>query len=576
MNVHRTSPSPLGSDNICNSAPTMSDLLAFLQTTTALEAKRRRDLMSAVRRVCELTERDPAHLAADVPTLRGALRKMSGQRNQLTKKTLANIKANVLAGIRLMRDEVDVGRTRAPLPQIWKDSAHQLTDIHLQRGLSRFMGFCGRQGVAPDNVSDATMQAFDRYLRTETLIEKPNDLIRRTTRLWNEAVDQVPGWPKQKVTVPSFRTPRRTIPFDQLPQSFRRDVEAYLEWSSGRDIFAKTAPPKPCRDTTLRLRTQHIIGAATAFIESRDNDGELEGLSDLTKPEAVKVILRNYLSRTNDEPTQYHRAITTTLIQIAKYWTEEDDEDIEALKELRRRLGSDRAGLTDKNRRTLLQIEDADNLARLLLLPHKLFTHAARQPSDDTRAAVQAQIALAIEILLMAPMRMGNLSKLRIDQHVTRYTDHIHLVLPGSETKNGEETVYPICGESKELFDLYLKRYRPRLAAEDCVWLFPTVRGTQKTQATLSHQINKTIRDKTGLQITPHQFRHLAAKLLLDSQPGNYEAARQLLTHKSLSSTTSFYAELQTKNAAREYDSMLHEKRQNLIESSGTRGRKLR
>jgi integrase len=79
----------------------------------------------------------------------------------------------------------------------------------------------------------------------------------------------------------------------------------------------------------------------------------------------------------------------------------------------------------------------------------------------------------------------------------------------------------------------------------------------QKSQATLSQQISETIFKHTGLTMTPHQFRHLAAKLILDENPGQYEMVRQFLAHKSTKSTMTFYAGLQTSNAARHYDQML-------------------
>lgn len=549
--------------------PTMGDLLVFLGSVPDLEHKRRRDLKSAVRRMCDLVEREPDLIPADITVLRGALRKISRTQSRMNPKTLANIKANVLAAMKLFQGKPSHLVRREKLSPGWQERASLLHDVRLQRGLSRFIRFCSRTGVAPDDVSDTTVASFDHFLRSETFIEKPNELLRRTTTLWNRAVDQVSGWSAQKVSIPSFRAPRRTIPLEDMPEPFRKDVEAYLDWLSGNDIFTATAPPKVCRPATIRLRRDQIIGAASAYISVHQQDPELGKLADLVKPDVLKSILRTYLTRTNEVPTQFIRGLAGALIQIAKYWAEANAEDVDELKDLRRRLGSDSTGLTDKNRRTLLQFEDQENLARLLLLPRKLFDKASRKNANNIRAAVLAQIGLTVEILLMAPMRMKNLSQLRIDQHVTRYGDELHIVLPGSETKNGEEVVYPLKGESKDLFELYLRRYRPRLAGEDCIWLFPNNRGTQKTQETLSHQIKRTIREETGLTITPHQFRHLAAKLLLDEQPGNYEGARQLLTHRSLKSTTNFYTELQTKNAAREFDQMLHAKREKLAAAIG-------
>lgn len=433
------------------------------------------------------------------------------------------------------------------------------------------MRFCAGRGIAPEAVCDATAEDFSAYLRTETFVEKPNDLLRRTTRLWNEAQEKIDGWPDQRLSVPSFRAPRRTLPLADLAKSFQDDVAAYSRWQRGDDLFTAHPPPKVCRPTTIDLRRKHIEGAASALIESGVPRETLMTLADLVTPKAVKTILRQYLARTNDQPTQYHRALAGTMIHIARYWVRAEPDDIDALKDLKRRLGPDRSGLTKKNRRTLRQFDDPHNQALLLLLPDRLVREAARRSSDDVRAAILCQVALVIEILLMAPMRMGNLIRLRIDQHVVRYGEIIHLVLPGSETKNGEEIVYPLSGDSAALLDLYLRRYRPRLCDEICPWLFPTIGGKAKAQATLSQQIVETIRKRTGLALTPHQFRHLAAKLLLDQQPGNYEGARQLLTHRSLKSTTSFYTELQTPNAARQYDAMLQARRHELAQESSAK-----
>ena len=54
-----------------------------------------------------------------------------------------------------------------------------------------------------------------------------------------------------------------------------------------------------------------------------------------------------------------------------------------------------------------------------------------------------------------------------------------------------------------------------------------------------------------GVKLTPHQFRHLAAKIILDEHPGAYELVRQLLGHKNPKTTTNFYAGIDTRRAGR-------------------------
>ena len=56
-------------------------------------------------------------------------------------------------------------------------------------------------------------------------------------------------------------------------------------------------------------------------------------------------------------------------------------------------------------------------------------------------AALRFQWALAVQILLAAPIRLGNLTGLELDQHLLRVGSgrrfRYHLVIPGEEVKNG-------------------------------------------------------------------------------------------------------------------------------------------
>jgi integrase len=49
---------------------------------------------------------------------------------------------------------------------------------------------------------------------------------------------------------------------------------------------------------------------------------------------------------------------------------------------------------------------------------------------------------------------------------------------------------------------------------------------------------------------TPHQFRHLAAKMILDEHPGAHELVRQM-GHKNAKTATNFYAGIDTRRAGR-------------------------
>jgi hypothetical protein len=53
-------------------------------------------------------------------------------------------------------------------------------------------------------------------------------------------------------------------------------------------------------------------------------------------------------------------------------------------------------------------------------LPGRLFDEALAERDAPIQAAVKAQIAMAIQILLIAPMRLANLAALNLEQNVVR------------------------------------------------------------------------------------------------------------------------------------------------------------
>jgi integrase len=226
-------------------------------------------------------------------------------------------------------------------------------------------------------------------------------------------------------------------------------------------------------------------------------------------------------------------------------------------------------GLTDTNRERLRPFDDERHVSALLQLPSDLVGRARR---DDLgrKAALHVQIALVIELLLMAPIRRRNLAGLRLDQHISWTRSGragvAHLVIPGEEAKNGEPLELELPAETSSLLRLYLDHYRPRLLAGPSPWLFPgqTPHGPKVAQV-LAKQVSDMVRERIGLDVNLHLFRHIAAKLYLDAHPGQYEVIRRLLGHKQIETTIAFYAGAETAAAVRHYDDHILERRQRRV-----------
>jgi len=76
-------------------------------------------------------------------------------------------------------------------------------------------------------------------------------------------------------------------------------------------------------------------------------------------------------------------------------------------------------------------------------------------------------MAVAIELLVMAPLRMRNLTTLDIEQNLVRPGQGraLHIVIGGEEVKNGEPLDYPLPLESVDLLERYISEFRPHLTS---------------------------------------------------------------------------------------------------------------
>lgn len=194
----------------------------------------------------------------------------------------------------------------------------------------------------------------------------------------------------------------------------------------------------------------------------------------------------------------------------------------------------------------------------------------------DRQAGVRAQIALALGLLLHIPLRMENLIDLCFDEHITHPGGNrgpMLLAVSAGDTKNTEPLEFTMPETLQRMLGLYRQHFWVAPSLSERQWLFTTAIRRHKAQSTLAQQIAQTVKKRTGLTITPHQFRHLAGKIIRRYQSGNLETVRRLLGHKNLRTTVQFYAEFDTRAAGEVYDGLLDRLREK-ARADGKRQRK--
>jgi len=109
----------------------------------------------------------------------------------------------------------------------------------------------------------------------------------------------------------------------------------------------------------------------------------------------------------------------------------------------------------------------------------------------------------------------------------------------------------------------YRRSMLPRLNGDIHGDLFVTGNGIRKCQDTFTDQIIDRIESHVGVHMTPHQFRHFAAKLNLDKHPEDFRTVTDLLGHAS-AKTTQIYAGVSSQRASRAYSKIICDQRETL------------
>jgi integrase len=531
---------------------TLASVMAALDNSRNLGPTRLRDLRSAVKRVATMLGNEPAAIPFDMAAISARLAAVSPVAAGMTTKRFANIRSDFLAAVKASGMAPGKSAAKPTLTPAWVDLFRRLSGRRAHIGLSRLARYASSQGIEPQDINDRSIESFIAAVREGSLHRKLNALYRQVTLIWNEAAREANlGLPS--VTVPSFRAPARRIAWELLSATFRKDVEDYLSWCSNADPFAADARIRPLAPGTLRLRRDQIRAAVTALVESGVQPSAILSLADLVSTDNVKAILRRRLDAVGGKENTFNNAVGKTLIQIAHEWVKVEDPHLAELKRLVGRLPVPLAGLTAKNKRFLRQFDDPTALHRLSDLPRRLWAEVKRESKPNFRTLAKAQAALGVAILCNAPLRPENLTVLEFDTHLFVRAGEgaiSSLEMPGSEVKNGVHLEYDIPRNVAKMLIEYRDYIAPKIIGKRPSRLFVNADGTSKAQATVAWLIGTYAWRRAGIVLTPHQFRHLSAKVLLDDQPGSFELVRQALGHKSLRNTR-IYAGIDSRRAAR-------------------------
>jgi integrase len=532
--------------------PTFSVAMTAIQDAADLSASVKRHWVCSLRQIAKWLDR----LVEVTPARWTAIRMQVGQlhhaRLGVTAKTVANHKANAAAALRWFGKEHNVPSRGVALSAEWAVLRDGIKDHGRRARLYGLMRYCSGRKLMPASVDDAVVADYLRY-RAETSSLATNSMACRSiARAWNASADENPDWPAQRLTEPPLKA-KEGPAWEDFPEGLRRDIDKYLAGlAKMRKVNGKRHPP--CSPRTITTRRAEMVAVARMAVRIGPPIESLTSFAALLDPDVAEPVLDAYWKKNGKEPKVYTIDLGWKLLSLAKQ-IGLDEAAIERLDDIRASLEERRhGGLTGKNLTLIRQVLTEGIWSEVVSLRNTLMRQArADQAHAPVKAAVTAQLAVAIAILSIAPVRLTNLVSIKLEENLIKPggpTSPFWLVFPHYNVKNRVDLQFKFGEDLTSLIDEYIHEFRPvLLRRSNAAWLFPGVAGEPKTANMFSTQITDRIQNATGLRITVHQFRHASAAIYLKHFPGQYEVVRRMLGHRNIQTTINSYCGLETTQA---------------------------
>jgi integrase len=532
-----------------------ADAIAAIEKAEELSPSKRTHWACSLRRVAKALDRPLESIAARWGAVALQINQLHHANSSVEWKTLANHKSNAKVALFWFRNEQGLPPRGTPLRPEWKALRGRLKDLSRLGKLSGLIRYCSLKGIASHQVDEAVVDAYMAYRKETTALAVDNKARRAIARAWN-ASRAIKDWPQQQLIEPPLKA-KEGPGWEDFPQRLQDDVASHLKVLATHRRGKGGKHLRPCKASTLRTRRTDLISFAKKVVRLGTPIDSLTSLSVLLDPEIVDRVIDKEWQENGSEPKTSTVDLGKKLVAVARSAGCLTPEQLGQLDDKRATLEQyRREGLTPKNLKLIRQVLNSEVWARVVNCPDDLMRRArSLKDQAPVKAAITAQIAVAVAVLTFAPIRAANLASIRLGENLVKPggpDSPYLLVFPDYDVKNRVDLAFPLDDFVTAVIDEYVHDYRPALMrGSHKDRLFPGEAGGCKDAHLLGIQVTERIQKVTGLRITLHQYRHAAAAIYLKHHPGDYETVRRFLGHRNVRTTVNFYCGLETTQATR-------------------------
>jgi hypothetical protein len=349
------------------------------------------------------------------------------------------------------------------------------------------MRYCSGRGIEPRAVDETALDEYFAYRKQTTSLATNIAARRSVARAWNAGVEASANWPQQRLSEPPLKSADGPA-WEDFPEGLRRDVGDYLASLRTVRKGSNGKRYRPCSPKTIKTRRAELVAFARKAVKVGISIDSLFSLAALVHPQVVERVIDAYWREDGEEPKIFTIELASKILALARR-AGLGRAAIECLEEIRATLEEyRRGGLTDKNQAVVRKVLTPGVWKGVVNLPQQLMREAgADLPHAPIKAALTAQIAVAIAILSFAPIRLGNLVAIRIDENLIKPGGPgslFWLTFPHYEVKNRMRLEFTFDEETTALIEQYIHDFRPHLLrGQTPLTFFLAWTGSRRRQA---------------------------------------------------------------------------------------------
>ncbi len=539
----------------------MADVRNKLIKSNAFTERKRRRIDNSLNSLWRYSGIPLENIPATMPGLTAVVSKIEPAAHCIGRPTIINMRNHVMHALKhtgAVPELEGYRERRKPLSPAWQLVFKRIDGLNQKASLWSFIHYLNEKDIAPRQVRDEDLQRFSEYLKATSPRPDQHNLIRQIATKWNNISGQAPDIGLLSLAKPASRLRRLPHSMSDFPQSFQQSVEKYAHWLARSDVFDEHSRRRKLAQSTIGNYLRRIHRFASHLAVSGVAISDFKDLSILIDLKNFKTIVHSLQAsdKSAQQAETFHSSLT--LLQIAR-WLKISDDKLEKLSRQQKQVPFPKMTMTKKNKKLVSQFDDPAVYKRLVEAPGTIWKKMLQDKRMGARSRLaHAQAALGLAILTSMPLRLANLTNLKLGEHILLRPGGVSsLIISAEEMKAQQAIEFDIPPAIATMLTEYFAVIIPKAAGTNLVSLFSRADGGAKGFAQVRYLVQTYFKEYVGFHMNPHAFRHLSAKIILDANPGAHALVQELLGHQSIETSTAFYAGISSRRAGRHHQHLI-------------------